>query len=490
MAGSTRFPTASCLLLGLTAPLVAGHAYLSEPPSRNMIAFARQDEYCPHCLQSGGPNLVKSRGDGVWPTRKASHSHGLCGDPVQGQPPPANWRDEKHLDPDPVQRTYIAGDVVEFHIGVSTHHKGHYEFRICDKAVSGQTFGTREEGQACLDKWVLERAPPRDDCQPNDPDADCQILDPDQPHRWFLPPRAANTQEAGPNWDDRQASPHPSETEVHRMRYKIPRGLNCTQCTLQWYWSTGNTCLYDGGYFSYFRKMAAAGWSTSSWCPFCQTSRGCAGTCCGAPSGKFAEEFWNCADIQVLAANGQPPAPQPSPPGRVPSPPRAPAPGLAPAPPGPETSCAGPWEQCGGGSHGGSTCCVPGHYCKKIDVLWYHQCVPGNRPAAPAPPLPEPEAEPEAEQEEEEEEAEPEPAENCAGPWEQCGGGSHSGPTCCVPGHYCKKIDVLWYHQCVPGRRLAAPAPPLPTPTAAAIAASPLTSPVAAAGPAAPDLLV
>merc|ERR1719330_1007853 len=183
----------------------------------------------------------------------------------------------------------------------------------------------------CLDTWVLERAPPRHDCQPDDPDADCQILDPDQPHRWYLPPKGENTQGAGSGWDDRMASPHPSEAEVHKMRYKIPLGLNCTHCTLQWYWSTGNTCLYDGGYFSYFSKMAAARWSASSWCSACMSGSDCSGTCCGPDSGKYAEEFWNCADIRVLAAGQQlptlPPSPQtaPTPSGALPpSPPSAP----------------------------------------------------------------------------------------------------------------------------------------------------------------------
>jgi len=351
----------------------------------------------------------------VWPTKNAPRSHGLCGDPVQGKSPPADWRDETYLVPNPVQRSYTAGDVVEFHVGVSTHHQGHYEFRICDKALSRDVFQTRAEGQACLDSWVLERAQPRADCKPDDPDADCQILDPDQPHRWFLPPTGANTQEAGPNWDDRMASPHYSESEVHRMRYKIPLDLNCTHCTLQWYWSTGNTCLYDSGYFSYFSKMAAAGWSASNWCASCMSGSDCTGKCCGAPSGKFAEEFWNCADIRVLAvAQGQQPEVglPPRETTRVPqagtSPPPAPMPTLAPSAPmvpthAPQLSetCVEAWGQCGGGSHAGPTCCVSGHFCKKIDALWYHQCVPDSfsEPSAQA----EPEGESEEEEEEEEE---------------------------------------------------------------------------------------
>merc|ERR1719330_1996416 len=226
----------------------------------------------------------------------------------------------------------------------------------------------------CLDTWVLERAPPRHDCQPDDPDADCQILDPDQPHRWYLPPKGENTQGAGSGWDDRMASPHPSEAEVHKMRFKIPSGLNCTHCTLQWYWSTGNTCLYDAGYFSYFTKMAAAKWSASSWCSACMSGSDCSGTCCGPDSGKYAEEFWNCADIRVLAAGQQPPT-------LPPSPQTAPTPSGALQPTTVPDSCIQAWGKCGGDSWTGSTCCVPGHYCR-VESIWYHQCVPGSPPTA------------------------------------------------------------------------------------------------------------
>jgi len=53
---------------------------------------------------------------------------------------------------------------------------------------------------------------------------------------------------------------------------------------------------------------------------------------------------------------------------------------------------------------------------------------------------------------------------NCNGEWKQCGGGSWAGPTCCVSGHWCKKIDPMWYHQCVPGVN---PSPPATTTTKA-----------------------
>jgi len=354
------------LVLASAISFAVGHAYLANPPSRNLIAWTNEQEYCPHCLQAGGPGTVSRRGEGAWPTIGAPQSHGLCGDPVQGKDPPVSWTDETYMNADPVGQTYTAGEVVEFQIGVSTHHQGHYEFRICNKSIAHDTITSPAEGQACLNQWVLERAPPRSDCQSNDPDADCQPLDPEQPHRWFLPPRASNTQGAGPNWDDSMSPEHPSQTEVHRMRYKIPAELRCPHCTLQWYWSTGNTCLYDGLYFSYFRKMAAAGWRANEWCGSCMSGSGsCDGKCCGEASGKFGEEFWNCADIRVLAAGEQPPTESPTP---------------APQPTPPPANCLAAWQQCGGGSHTGPTCCVSGHYCKKIDPQYYHQCVSGVDP--------------------------------------------------------------------------------------------------------------
>lgn len=43
-----------------------------------------------------------------------------------------------------------------------------------------------EEGQQCLDQWLLQRAPLLEDCQVNDARGDCQPLDPKHPERWKL----------------------------------------------------------------------------------------------------------------------------------------------------------------------------------------------------------------------------------------------------------------------------------------------------------------
>jgi len=83
------------------------------------------------------------------------------------------------------------------------------------------------------------------------------------------------------------------------MRYKIPENLRCSKCTLQWYWSSGNSCYYDGDYFDYFRGLDALGWDVKEWQPLVLESwANCDSRCCKT-NGTFGEEFWNCADVAV-----------------------------------------------------------------------------------------------------------------------------------------------------------------------------------------------
>jgi len=378
-AGSACRVLVGGFALATVLPEVMGHGFLAEPPSRNVVAsqLSHADprrEYCPHCLQGGGPTLVKERAGGVWPTKNAPESHGLCGDPKQGAAVVANWRDEPYLTPTSVQRTYTPGEVVEFQIELNAHHQGHYEFRICDTGLDGTSLESREAGQQCLDTWLLQRAAPRASCQSPDSDPDCQPLDEDHPERWYLPPTSGSG-------------------EVHKMRYRIPTDLRCSHCTLQWYYSTGNTCFYDDGYVAYFEKMAGAGWPASDW-----YTQGLG--VCGSSS--FGEEFWNCADVAVLPADEHVPmlSPSPAPPSPTPTLPSPVPQATPPTPPAASEGCVALWGKCGGEGWTGPGCCTGG-YCHE-QSQWYHQCMPGDGPPRPAGS----EMEPEAEAEEEAEEAE------------------------------------------------------------------------------------
>jgi len=310
----------------------SGHSYLAAPAARNTVASANAQETCPHCLQAGGPSTVSARAGGVWPSNTVPTSHGLCGDPVQGLPVVDDWRTETYLTPTAVQATYTAGEIVEFVIGISTHHMGHYEFKLCNKTISGSTLSSRAEGQACLDAHTLERAPLDPSCSPNNGVADCQPIDPRHPGRWYVPPIGDGT----PSSDTDALLPY-GVSEVHKMRYKIPDNFQCDACTVQWYWSTGNSCLYDADYFNYFQVVfKGAGWTGGSdWCPWCDTNwANCDNSCCGVQRG-FGEEFWNCADVRVLgnSASTSGSAPAPTAPTPAPATP-------APATPAPATTTA------------------------------------------------------------------------------------------------------------------------------------------------------
>jgi len=235
--------------------------------------------------------------------------------------------------------------MVEFQVYISTHHKGHFSFRLCDKVISPTTFNTAEEGQDCLDQHVLLRVPPEEahgDCVANDARADCQPLDPKHPERWYLPPNTASG-------------------NVMKMWYYLPQGITCEKCTIQWYWATGNTCLYDADYVDYFMgTFPNAGWSgANSWSQFGSQSWG-VNQVCGAAT--FGEEFWNCADVSIVAGDGSggtPPSPaQPSP---------QPSPSSC-------DSCDGQcdWSRCSG-------CGVCSHkecqeWCSRAPVEWSEKC--------------------------------------------------------------------------------------------------------------------
>jgi endoglucanase len=190
-------------------------------------------------------------------------------------------------------RTYVAGSIVEFKVGVSTHHWGHYEFRICDRALDN-TIESAEAGQNCLNSWLLERAPRSESCRDNF-EGDCQQNNPQHPERWYLPPPGTATQVAGENWNDEWARPMDPNNEVHSMRFVIPKDLRCEHCTLQWYYATGNTCAYDADYFDFDPGF-------KFWLHYRESWAKCDNSCCGPEGpGLWAEEFWNCADVQVVA---------------------------------------------------------------------------------------------------------------------------------------------------------------------------------------------
>merc|ERR1712216_726342 len=138
-------------------------------------------DYDPQSLNGNGPPTIKKRankdGKFTWPSPVGSF--GLCGDPVQFRSV-VPLKDEPYMLPTPPQATYTAGDIVEFQVGIYAEHFGHYEFRICDEGLDGAKLKSHQEGEDCLKKWVLKRAPPSGEGM------DSQPIDTKHPGRWYV----------------------------------------------------------------------------------------------------------------------------------------------------------------------------------------------------------------------------------------------------------------------------------------------------------------
>lgn len=309
------FRALAVLSVAVMVPLACGHAVLYSPKARNWVAHleCQGGKDCPQypgkCESKKNPGCKdydpqslnawgvqgKAKAAGKWPSPIGTF--GLCGDPVQFR----NWvdlKDQPYMFPTPSQATYTAGDIVEFEVGIYAEHQGHYEFRICDKGLDGEKLSSIQEGEDCLKKWVLKRAPPSG----NGPDS--QPIDTRHPGRWYVGASASKVQVnflnestvvAGPDWDDADAVGLQMRT-VYKMRYIIPEDLSCELCTLQWYWPTANTCAYDADVGKYWKEHGLNPVGATTVCQ----------------GGKIhGEEFWNCADITVKPKGGDKPPSNP-----------------------------------------------------------------------------------------------------------------------------------------------------------------------------------
>ncbi|CAK0848203.1 unnamed protein product, partial [Prorocentrum cordatum] len=286
--------SALVLALGLLPALASGHAFLTKPEMRGGAYNNVGNGYCPQCL--GSTDL---------PMATCGNAHFL--DAVG---PVTELR---------------AGQLAEFVITVTAHHKGHFVFRLCDQRLDSQT-GDYQAQEECLNEHVLSRARPEEvhaDCQPNDPRGDCQPYDEANPGHWYLPPHNGS---------------HLTRTQ-HRFHYRIPADLTCESCTLQWWWMSANSCTpHPDAYRCYFQEMERQGWDASAWCDGVVCSY--QGECPAEQGGPVlcGEQFKNCADVRLVegggASAGPTPAPSPTEPTSPTEPPETPEPEPEPEPEG------------------------------------------------------------------------------------------------------------------------------------------------------------
>lgn len=94
-----------------------------------------------------------------------------------------------------IVRKYRPGSTIPIRIELTANHQGYFEFRLCPNDNVKHT-GTQE----CLDRYLLHQSKSSE--------------------ARFYPGGGGN--------------------RVFEMRYKLPEGLSCTQCILQWRYIAGN----------------------------------------------------------------------------------------------------------------------------------------------------------------------------------------------------------------------------------------------------------
>ena len=165
--------------------LVQGHGYLKNPPSRASrwrFGFSGPTEYTDNQLSCGGRNVQWSQHGGKC---------GACGDEYGISNPrfvyPGNFANNP-----PIVKTYTEGSLIEVTVKITANHKGYFIFRVAPLVNPPIT-------QQDLDGTMLEL---------ENGDQEWTLVD--------------------------------TGTGDYTITLRLPTGLSCEHCVLQWWWTTGN----------------------------------------------------------------------------------------------------------------------------------------------------------------------------------------------------------------------------------------------------------
>lgn len=127
------------------------------------------------------------------------------------------------------QGVYVAGSVIDIEVVVTTHHRGHFEFRACpiDEDVVPMQVPTRE----CFEENVLMFV--SDDLYQ-------APIDVRYPERGYIAP-ASVAQYVQPIEGVR-----PVNGALYKMKFRLPESAAGGLVLLQWYYLTANSCKHEG----------------------------------------------------------------------------------------------------------------------------------------------------------------------------------------------------------------------------------------------------
>ncbi|XP_045173145.2 uncharacterized protein LOC123534789 [Mercenaria mercenaria] len=206
-----------CVLLCTVAMEVSGHARLINPPGRSTMwryGFNTPHNSDDHQLSCGGFGVQFYRNNGKC---------GICGDRYDGDRP--NEAGGLYAT-GTIARTYNQGDVITVQVEITVNHGGWFEFKICPNNDV-----KKRATQECLDKYLLQQL--------------------DGSTRFVIPEGLG----------------------IVSIKLKLPQGLSCSQCVLQWKWNTASNVRCDG-------------------------SKCCRG--CGPQ-----EQFYGCSDVTITGSSSQ-----------------------------------------------------------------------------------------------------------------------------------------------------------------------------------------
>jgi hypothetical protein len=200
-----------------------GHGYMETPAARNV---QHNSDWCPQCLNAGGTDAVWGGGD------KARY--GVCGDVWNGRK--HHEAGGKYASPPKIAARYARGKTITVRVVLTANHVGRWSVRLCPLSNPAPAAEKRQLTDQCLQP--LRRA------------------DGSGPYTYV-----------------------PADQSTFQVKYRLPPGVTCKRCVLQWLYETGYTCR-----------------------PGEDTPRQYAGinvATCG--KGAVGEIFVNCADIAIAA---------------------------------------------------------------------------------------------------------------------------------------------------------------------------------------------
>ena len=242
---------------------VKGHGFLQFPISRNLNRYKEGEDYDFMGLNGGGAsnvNLLAKSDIYLYPDTisNGEKRHGMCGDPVS-----FIEKYNGNVNNYNVLSTFTQGEEITIEVILTAHHMGHFEFYICD--TDDLINNEKKVTQECLYQHRLLRVYDETSISP---------IDENYPYRYYIEPSECM---------EFQTNGYPGH--IVKVKYKLPETLVCEHCVLQWWYFTGNSCIYEG-YENFEGVDCKSPWYSPN-IGYCNVR------------GIYPEEFWNCADIEI-----------------------------------------------------------------------------------------------------------------------------------------------------------------------------------------------